>query len=134
MPGCIGLAIALDIAQTKRHEEIERLQQLQKLFLDLLEKDIPTAVVNGSIKNRLPNNVHITLPGADNERLLVELEEKGILAAAGSACSASNEEPSHVLRAMGISDKDAQASLRFTMGRATVEDDIRQVIVALVAS
>lgn len=129
--GCIGLAAALDIAQATRHEKANRLQDLQKLFINLLAEQLPQAIVNGSLKHRLPNNVHITIPGTDNERLLVELEEQGILAAAGSACSASNEEPSHVLRAMGISDKDARASLRFTMGRQTTEPDIRRVVAAL---
>jgi cysteine desulfurase len=87
--------------------------------------------VNGSRKHRLPNNIHLTLPGQDNERLLVELDERGILAAAGSACSASDEEPSHVLRAMGLSDVDAQASLRITMGQQTTESDLRALIQTL---
>lgn len=128
VPGTIGLSIALELVQSRRHEEIDRLQKLQQLFFDLLEEKIPQATVNGSRKHRLPNNVHITIPGADNERLLVELEERGILAAAGSACSASNEEPSHVLRAMGLSDQEAQASLRFTMGRFTTEAQVRQAV------
>ncbi len=129
--GVIGLAKALDIAQSRRHEESERLRKLQKLFLDLLKKELPTAAVNGSLAHRLPNNVHITLPGTDNERLLLQLEQAGILAAAGSACSASSEEPSHVLRAMGLSDADARASLRFTMGRHTTEADVRQTMDSL---
>lgn len=127
VPGAIGLSLALDLVQARRHEETERLQHLQTLFFSLLEEKVPQAIVNGSRKHRLPNNVHLTIPGADNERLLVELEEQGILAAAGSACSASNEEPSHVLRAMGVSDKDAQASLRFTLGRFTTEAHIQAV-------
>jgi cysteine desulfurase len=84
--------------------------------------------LNGSQKTRLPNNVHITIPGMDNERLIMQLDEAGILAAAGSACSASDEEPSHVLRAMGMTDDEARASLRFTMGRYTTEEDIRTVV------
>jgi len=126
--GAIGLATALDLVQSRRRDEVARLQALQRLFFELLAEKLPTAVVNGSRKNRLPNNVHITLPGEDNERLLIELESQGILAAAGSACSASDEEPSHVLKAMGLDDAAAQASLRFTMGRLTTEDDIRQTV------
>jgi cysteine desulfurase len=125
---CVGLAKALDLVQTKRHEEGHRLEELQKLAFDLIAEKLPRAVVNGSRKHRLPNNLHVTLPGQDNERLLVELDERGILAAAGSACSASSDEPSHVLSAMGISDADAQASLRITMGRETSESDIRTLI------
>lgn len=127
----VGLAAALDIAQDMRHEETKRLQGLQAHFFEKLEAAFPGVVINGSRKKRLPNNVHITLPGQDNERLLFALDEAGIMAAAGSACSASNEEPSHVLRALGISDVWAQSSLRFTMGRATTEADIDATVAAL---
>jgi cysteine desulfurase len=129
--GSIGLSVALTMAQEKRHEEIKRLQQLQHLFIKLLEEKVPSVVINGSRKQRLPNNVHVTIPGQDNERILMALDEAGVLCAAGSACSASNEEPSHVLRAMGLSDADAQSSLRFTMGRQTTEAEIRTAIDAL---
>jgi cysteine desulfurase len=126
--GCVGLAAALDLAQKGRNYEAARLQNLQEIFFDLIEKSVPGAKINGSRKRRLPNNIHITVPGVDNERLLIQLEEKGILAAAGSACSASSEEPSHVLRAMGISEADARASLRFTLGRQTTEAQVREVV------
>lgn len=129
--GIIGFSVALELAAEIRHEEVVRLQKLQQLFFDELEAKLPGVIINGSRKHRLPNNVHITLPGQDNERLLMALDEAGIMAAAGSACSASDEEPSHVLRAMGISDQDARASLRFTMGRGTTEAHIRAVVDAL---
>lgn len=129
--GSIGLAKALDLVQERRHEEVQRLQKLQKLFFDLLEEQFPEAVVNGSRKNRLPNNVHVTFPGQDNERLIFQLDEAGILCAAGSACSASSDEPSHVLKAMGKTDEDAQSSLRFTMGAQTTEEEIRQTVAVL---
>ena len=131
VPSIIGFARALEQAQAKRHEEARRLQTLQQLFYEQLADALPQAVVNGSLKKRLPNNVHVTIPGADNERILMQLDEQGIMAAAGSACSASNEEPSHVLRAMGISEIDAQASLRFTMGRSTDEAAIRRTVAVL---
>lgn len=119
VPGAIGLAEALEQAQSSRHDETKRLQGLQADFFGQLEARFPLLVINGSRKWRLPNNVHFTLPGQDNERLLIQLDQAGILAAAGSACSASNEDPSHVLRALGLSDEHARASLRFTMGRET---------------
>lgn len=128
VPGVIGCAAALELAQSNRQAEAERLKVLQKLFLDLLMAKIPEVIINGSLTHRVPNNVHITIPGEDNERLLMALDEAGIMAAAGSACMASGEEPSHVLKAMGVSDADAQASLRFTMGRGTTEDDIRRTV------
>ncbi|HKU18722.1 MAG TPA: cysteine desulfurase family protein [Candidatus Saccharimonadales bacterium] len=126
--GIVGFAAALDMVQSSRREETARIAGLQRLFFDLLAEKLPRAVVNGSRKTRLPNNVHVTFPGQDNERLIFALDEAGIQCAAGSACSASSEEPSHVLRAMGLSDADARASLRFTFGRHTTEKDIRHVI------
>lgn len=128
VPAIIGLAKALDIAQPMRNDEGNRLKTLQRRFIDGLP---PTAIVNGSLKKRLPNNVHVTFPGHDNERLLIQLDVAGILAAAGSACSASNDEPSHVLKAIGADDETARASLRFTMGRGTTEADIDTVLAEL---
>lgn len=128
LPAAIGLAKALDLVQTSRHDEAHRLQQLQQTFLRLIKQKLPTATLNGSLKQRLPNNIHLTIPGIDNERLLIQLDEAGVQAAAGSACSASDEEPSHVLRAIGLSDDEARQSLRFTMGHATDEPAITQTI------
>ncbi len=127
----VGLATALDLAQNQRQTEAKRLQQLQKQFIDELHVALPASVINGSRKHRLPNNVHLTVPGHDNERLLIQLDEAGIMAAAGSACSASNQEPSHVLKALGLSPAEAQASLRFTLGRFTTSDDISTTVSSL---
>jgi cysteine desulfurase len=126
--GAVGLAAALEAAQAVRKDEAERVGQLQKQFIKLLEEQVPEAVVNGSRHQRLPNNVHLTLPGRDNERLMMQLDEKGIICAVGSACSASNDEPSHVLKARGLSDKEARASLRFTLGRQTTLEDIETTV------
>jgi cysteine desulfurase len=128
VPNIIGLAAALKTTQTQRHIESRRLEVLQHHFYKLLDEKLPQAVINGSKKHRLSNNLHITLPGHDNERLLFALDEAGIQAAAGSACNASNEEPSHVLRALGVSERDAQASLRLTMGRSTDEAAIERLV------
>jgi len=117
--GAIGLAAALDLAQRQRPAEVKRLQALQQTFYKLLQAELPSIVINGSRKYRLPNNVHISVPGFDNERLLIQLDALGVMAAAGSACSASNEEASHVLRALGLTTAVAQSSLRFSMGRET---------------
>lgn len=129
--GCVGFAAALDQTQHMRHDEVKRLNEVKNSAIHLLNAKIPGAIVNGSLEHRLPNNLHVTLPGFDNERVLVQLEQHGILAAAGSACSASNDEPSHVLRAMGLSDENAQSSLRFTFGRATTLADVEKLVQVL---
>lgn len=133
VPAIIGLATALDIAQTIRREESDRLKVFQQYFINQLQEKLPGSVINGSQTRRLPNNVHLTIPGQDNERLMMILDEQGIMCATGSACSASAEEPSHVLGAIGVNEKDAQASLRFTMGRTTTKNDITRVIKTLVS-
>lgn len=127
----VGFATALSLAQTGRHDRIATMSKLQKEFISQLKDTIPNVVVNGSLKHRLPNNVHITIPRQDNERILFALDEHGIMAAAGSACSASDDEPSHVLKAMAITDDDARASIRFTTGSATKSKDITEVVQVL---
>jgi cysteine desulfurase len=102
------------------------MSRLQNIFINQTKQLLPGAIVNGSIKHRLPNNVHLTLPGQDNERLLFQLEERNILAASGSACGASKKTPSHVLTALGNSDDYARSSLRFSMGRQTTLSDINK--------
>lgn len=129
--GAVGFATALDVAQTMRQNEAARLNEVKNGAIRLLCQKIPGVIINGSLKYRLPNNVHLTLPGFDNERVLLQLEEHGFFAATGSACSASSEEPSHVLSAMGIGDEAAQSSLRITMGRATTKTDMEKFIQAL---
>lgn len=131
--GSIGFASALALAVKKRSAETSRLEAIQAHCYKDLAQEIPVAVVNGSIKYRLPNNIHITVPSADNERLLYGLEEAGVVCAAGSACSASKEEASHVLLAMGMSEADARASLRVSFGRQTETEDIDKFVAALKA-
>lgn len=128
LAACTGLVTALEIAQAGRHDEAHRLQALQQLFMKELVHKVPAAIVRGSRKQRLPNNVHMTIPGTDNERLLIQLDEAGIMAAAGSACSASNDTPSHVLRAIGLTDDEARASLRFSMGRTTTAEQVAKAV------
>lgn len=131
VPGIVGFAKALDVAQGMRTTEVARLQHLQNQFIQLLQTSVPGVSVNGSRKQRLPNNVHITIPGCDNERVMMQLDEQGIMVAQGSACSASSQDPSHVLTAIGMSDAAARSSLRMTMGRSTREDQLRQVVAVL---
>lgn len=127
----IGVAKALEMAAEERHSEVSRLQKLQHLFFEKIHQLIPEANINGSRSKRLPNNIHITIPNSDNERLIFGLDNNGIMAAAGSACSASNDEASHVLKALGKTDDEARASLRFTMGRSTTQDDVLKTVETL---
>jgi cysteine desulfurase len=130
VPGIIGFAKALQRAEEIKKPEVKRLSELQTYFIGRLAEIIPEAGINGSLKKRLPNNIHLTIPGQDNERMLYQLDEAGVLVATGSACSAASDEPSHVLGAIGLNDDEARASLRLTMGRATTRDDLDRVLEA----
>jgi cysteine desulfurase len=127
----IGFASALAEAQNLRSSEAKRLSGLRDSFITFLNKKIPQVGITANPKHILPNNIHLTIPGHDNERLMMALDEQGIMCAVGSACSASSDDPSHVLKAIGLSDEEARASLRFTMGRSTTKQDVSQTVDAL---
>lgn len=124
----IGLAKAIETAQQKRPAESRRVLELRQFFEDGLQKQFPASIINGSKKHRAPHLVSVTFPGADNERLMMELDEHGIQCAVGSACSASRDEASHVLSAFGLDDSRARATLRFSLGRLTTKTDIEKTL------
>lgn len=127
----IGFAKALDIAVEKREAERARIEKLRGDFIKGIMAISPDIEINGHPKKHVPHILNATFPGIDNERLLFQLEDEGVLAASGSACSASSEEPSHVLGAMDISDIAARRSIRFSFGRATGGSEINETIKAL---
>ncbi|HEY5550119.1 MAG TPA: cysteine desulfurase family protein [Candidatus Saccharimonadales bacterium] len=126
--GAVGLATALRLTQMRRKNEAARLKSLRALFIRELEKDLPKTIINAPNKNASPHILSVTSPGCDNERLMIQLDEAGIQAATGSACAAANVEPSHVLSAIGLTDDEARATLRFSFGRQTTEADIHKVV------
>lgn len=126
----LGFAAALTKTIDYRKEEAGRLSKIQQETMKKLEQ-LPGVTINGHQKRRLPNNIHITIAGADNERLLYLLDEKGFMIATGSACSASSETSSHVLLAIGLDDAAARSSLRITMGRQTTQANMDSFVLAL---
>lgn len=131
VPSIIGFAKSLDLAQQNRKDNAQRILKLQQYFIDQLQILEVDLVVNGSLNSRVANNVHVTFKGVDNEALLIKLDLAGIMAAAGSACSASSEEPSSVLKAIGLSDLDAQSSIRFTLGNQTTKNELDYTVSTL---
>lgn len=128
--GIVGFSYALQNAAANYQAEDKRIGQLWKFFVDKLAQTLPHIQVT-PVAMGLYSIVHIVIPGEDNERIMMELDEAGIQCAVGSACSASSDEPSHVLKAIGFSDQQAQSSLRFSMGRSTTQSDIERVISTL---
>jgi cysteine desulfurase len=131
----VGMAVAMDIADKLKIQENNRLYLLREKIFSRLEKDVEGLVINGDKKKRLCNNVNISIPGVEGETLLLYLDEAGFAVSTGSACSASDLKPSHVLLAIGRSDELAHASLRITLGRYTsteTVDNLLNVIPGLV--
>jgi cysteine desulfurase len=126
----VGLAKALEKAVRLRRVEAKRVGELRKQFLNGLGR-IPGARLSGARNRSSPHIVSAVFAGYDNERLMMELDELGVQAAVGSACSAANLEPSHVLRAMGLSAAQARSSLRFSFGRATSQKNITSTLAFL---
>lgn len=131
VPAVHGFVKALELAQSARHEESSRVVKLRENFEDQLKTAFPWAVINGSPSRRAPHITSVTFEGHDNERLMMQLDEQGIMCAVGSACSAGSDEPSHVLRAIGLSEKQAQSTLRFSFGASTTQEEIDTVVNAL---
>ncbi len=127
VPGIVGFAKALEICDSERKSESERLKKLRDKLIEGMLK-VQGSFLNGHPTERLPNNANITFQGTEAEALLLHLDEKGILASSGSACTTKKLEPSHVLLAIGLSAKDALATVRFTLGRKTREENIDFVI------
>lgn len=127
----VGFTKALQIAQSNRTIQGNRLKRLQEEFIKLLGKYVPNAVINGSLKHRLPNNLNVSFPNRDNERLQIKLDQMGIYCGLGSACSALKGTPSHVLKAIGLSESQSRSSLRFSMGNATSQLEIKRVVKAI---
>jgi cysteine desulfurase len=121
-----SFATMLQNVQATRKSESERLTMLRDRLFAKLSQSIDGLNLNGHATKRLPNNLNFTIPGVDGERLLMELDNAGLMVATGSACTASSDEPSHVLKAIGLSNEEASASLRITLGRQTTEDEIER--------
>lgn len=126
VPGIVGLGAALDIARAVLDEEAERTRRLRDRLQKGIQERVDGVRFNGDPEHRLPNNLNLSFEAVEGEALLLSLE--GIAVSSGSACTSEKREPSHVLKAMGVSDTMAQTSIRFGLGRGTTEAEIDEVI------
>jgi len=132
VPGIIGLAKAIQLLSSKFKVQSSKLMKLRNYFIDMIIKKIPDVKLNGSRKFRSPNNVSLSFRNAEGESILLNLDLLGVAASSGSACTSGSLEPSHVLRAIGVSDEDAHGAVRFTLGESTTKEQIDYVIRNLV--
>jgi cysteine desulfurase len=124
VPGIVGFATALDLVQIDKKENQAKYIALRDELQRRIVTAIPDTVVNGNLKRRLPNSLHLSWAGVDGERLVMLLDEHGVMAATGSACAANKQTASHVLQACGMADDLLQGSLRLTVGEPTTPDDV----------
>jgi cysteine desulfurase len=122
--GMIGLAKALELAKKEKRSESARLKKLRDYMIKRIEKEIPQVILNGSRKERLPNNVNFSFEGVEGESILLRLNEVGIRVSTGSACTSQSLEPSHVLMALGLPHGLAHGSIRFSLGADTTKTKI----------
>ena len=124
----VGLGKAAELARSTGLSDMDRVRQLRdKLEHSLLDR-IPNALVNGDRSNRLPNTTSIAFEYVEGESILLMMDQFGICASSGSACTSGSLEPSHVLRAMGVPFTAAHGSIRFSLGNYTNEEEIDFII------
>ena len=130
LPGIVGMAAALKESAAERDAEAARLTALRDRLIAGL-KEIPHSALNGDAEKRLPGNVSFCFEGIEGESLLLLLDEKGISASSGSACTSGSLDPSHVLLAIGRVHDVAHGSLRLTLGRENTAEDVEEIITAV---
>ncbi len=130
LPGIVGMAAALKETVASRDAEAARLTKLRDRLIEGL-KEIPHSALNGDAEKRLPGNVSFCFEGIEGESLLLLLDEKGISASSGSACTSGSLDPSHVLLAIGRVHDVAHGSLRLTLGRENTPEDVEYIISAV---
>jgi cysteine desulfurase len=123
-----ALGKACEIAQRDMLQEWERLQQLQQFFEQGLCQHFADCRIQGEDAHRLPTTTNVAFAGVEGEALLMSLDLQGVAISTGSACSSGSLEPSHVLRAMHLSDDYLPGALRFSLGRSTTRDDLAYVL------
>lgn len=133
--GIVALVSALRMTEKIKQKEIKRLTGLRDYFVDQLQhsrilKNVLMSL-NGDFKNRLPNNINITIPKIPSDLLVIELSARGVMASAQSACKAGDGKASHVIRAIRPEISETDGSLRFSLGRETSRKDIEYTVQSL---
>lgn len=126
----LGMARAFERARAGRHERARRVENVRDYFLTLLAKAVPRAEVNGGMKHRIPNNVHLSIPGVDGDYLAVLMDREGVSVSPRSACMAHGT-LSGAVSALGKSNEAARGTIRFTFSPHVTRCDARRAVRAL---
>jgi cysteine desulfurase len=131
VPGIVGLAKALELANTNMEEHYKKLSSLRDRALKGITDRIPHIRVNGSMEKRLPGNLNVSFRFVEGESVLLMLDMKGIKASSGSACTSGSLDPSHVLLSIGLPHEIAHGSLRLSFGEINTEEEVDYFIDSL---
>lgn len=132
VPGIAGFRVAVELAQASLTQEQERLGQLMSLLLQRLRDGIPSMAVLGDPARRLPGLCAVHLPGLSSEQAIAALDLLGIQVSGGAACASRSREPSHVYRAMGLTETQAGQVLRLSLGRYSTPADMAEAADAII--
>lgn len=125
VPGIVGLGEACRLRQLEMEEDERAITAKRDKLQKLLQEKIPGLVVNGDVKNRLAGNLHISIPSIPNSAVIARVRQQ-LAISTGAACSSGVETPSHVLRAMNLSDDAIEGALRIGIGKFTTEEEIEE--------
>ena len=123
VPGIVGMAKALELATTSLESEQAQLKNLRDHLHQRLLADVPDVTINGTMGRRLANNLSVRIDGIDAQAIMLRLRSE-LAVSSGSACTSRGTEPSHVLSAIGLTEREAHSSLRFGIGRFTTQEEI----------
>lgn len=126
--GIAGFGKACELAAKRMGQYQEQVSGLRDYLIEKVAREIPHSRLNGSRKDRIPNNAHFTFFGVNGEDLIIKMDENGIAASTGSACSVKKQKPSHVLKAMGFSYEEITGSLRLSLGMQNTKEEIDRTV------
>jgi cysteine desulfurase len=124
VPSIVGFGAALELAEKERQKNFKIVEKLRDYALSRILKEIKGVKLNGSKIKRIPNNINVTVRDVEGEGMLLGLDLAGVAVSTGSACSAGDLRPSHVLTAIGVSEEESHGSLRVTLGKYTTKQEI----------
>jgi cysteine desulfurase len=128
VPGIAGFGKACELAKARMTEYENYVSSLRDYFVDKVLSEIPYSRLNGSRTSRLASNAHFTFFGVNGEDLIIKLDESGIAASTGSACSVKKQKPSHVLKAMGFSYEEITGSLRISLSMKNTKEEVDRTV------
>lgn len=126
--GIVGLAEAIKLANSNLEKNNKQILDNRNYFIKKLTDNFDKIKINGDLEKRLPGNINVTFLGKDSLEILLKLDEFGICASAGSACSTGDSLPSHVLTAIGLNAEEASGTIRFSLGKENTKDEIDYVV------